>query len=413
MNSLKLRYKIKRKFLFVLVIIVLQLSCKENNITPPPDNNPPGWQENIPWPSLADSPWPMRHSDPQSTGRSDSFGPTAGQIDWIFEARFLNNEPIISSDSTIYVSSLDSLVALNFNGTLLWKIKLGTGSLTTPIVDNLEKIYSGYNQGGIYAVNKTGILNWNLAGNYDTQINLSRDGDILIFDENTELVSISPQGLIRWKIANPKFRSGASISISPDGETIYFSGKDDALIAFDLPSKSIRWTLGNSHYRGAPLIDAAGNIYLTMKIDSINSGQVAFYSIKPNGNVRWIYTHSEFSNIPGDGIWNLHGEPTIDIEGNTYFGTDTLYSLDYEGKLRWKKKTGISAAASLVCDINKNLYLIKESNNNHFSVMCLDTNGNIVWQVDNLPGESTAAGPILSYSKLFVPTQDKFLYVFK
>ena len=45
------------------------LSCKESPITPSESPKPPGYQEDIPWPSLADSPWPMFYGNPQNNGR--------------------------------------------------------------------------------------------------------------------------------------------------------------------------------------------------------------------------------------------------------------------------------------------------------------------------------------------------------
>ena len=75
---------------FLLTFILLSLSSCET--TEPPDQNltrPPGYQEDIPWPSLADSPWPMNHHDPQSTGRSPYDGPALGQIEWQIDTLYV------------------------------------------------------------------------------------------------------------------------------------------------------------------------------------------------------------------------------------------------------------------------------------------------------------------------------------
>ncbi|MBU2444432.1 MAG: hypothetical protein KJ666_02510, partial [Bacteroidetes bacterium] len=64
-------------------LILISLSCKDKGVDPQ-DNYPPGYQHDIPWLSLADSPWPMHNADPQATGRSKYLGPMNGIIDWEF-----------------------------------------------------------------------------------------------------------------------------------------------------------------------------------------------------------------------------------------------------------------------------------------------------------------------------------------
>ena len=61
------------KFLVFFLIFVL-ISCKETPREPEKKEDISS-QVDIPWPSLADTPWPMFHHDPQSTGRSKYAGP--------------------------------------------------------------------------------------------------------------------------------------------------------------------------------------------------------------------------------------------------------------------------------------------------------------------------------------------------
>ena len=60
--------------LILFANLLLLTACEDEVIQSPP--KPPGYQEDIPWPSLADSPWPMNHHDPQSSGRSKFIGPS-------------------------------------------------------------------------------------------------------------------------------------------------------------------------------------------------------------------------------------------------------------------------------------------------------------------------------------------------
>ena len=53
------------------------------------------------------------------------------------------------------------------------------------------------------------------------------------------------------------------------------------------------------------------------------------YSINSEGAINWEF------NFIANTLWD-NTEPTIDYNGNIYFGADTLYSLSNSGKLRWK-----------------------------------------------------------------------------
>jgi hypothetical protein len=403
------------KIIFLtLFLLLILLSCKENPTTPCEQPKPPGYQEDIPWPSLADSPWPMRHADPQSTGRSKSCGPKNGTVDFTITDNFLNSEPVVSHDSILYIAFQDSLFAFRLNHQVLWKIKLGGENVVTPIVNSNCIVFVSYDQGGIYSINKTGTTLWNLnTSGFDAQLNIGIDGTIYTVSTDRNLTAISPIGAILWQKFDGNFYGGSNISFSPDGNTIYITGSQHTLAAFDILSKKIKWMVGDTNYRGAPLVDSKGNIYLSTKIDTLNDGKYGLYCFQQDGNVRWFFPHSQFSNLPGEGIWNFHGEPAIDTEGNIIFGQDTVYSLSYAGELRWKKRLNISSSASISLDNEGNIFLIKDAIPSGFSILALNKNGNPLWQIENLQGESTASSSIILNDMLIVPTQDKYIYIIK
>ena len=64
------------KIIFLIIILLIFISCRKDTTGIETEEPlPPGYQQDIPWPSLADSPWPINHGDPQSTGRSKYPGP--------------------------------------------------------------------------------------------------------------------------------------------------------------------------------------------------------------------------------------------------------------------------------------------------------------------------------------------------
>ena len=105
----------QKLFLWLVFLGLISFSCDITD-SPPPEVKPPGYQENILWPSLSDSPWPMVHHDPQSTGRSNLGRPITGSIKWEYTDQYeVNTGVAISSDSIIYTVA-GGLLALDNNG---------------------------------------------------------------------------------------------------------------------------------------------------------------------------------------------------------------------------------------------------------------------------------------------------------
>jgi eukaryotic-like serine/threonine-protein kinase len=355
-----------RKISFFIAILILSFSfeCQEN-VTDPPPRKPPGYQEEIYWPSLADSPWPINHGDPQSTGRSKYVGPNKGILAKIVETNELQSGIVIGADSTIYctsyqgTSNVDGLDAFYPDGTLKWKF-LAQRCITTPIV--------------------------------------SQDGTIYFIDAG-RLFAINPDGTLKWSLHDSRLYPGLRIDLvfSNDAKTIYTVGRDAAVIAIDIESQTVKWYF-EKEPKGlfAPVVDSDGNIYTNAYSEP---GQVSFYSLKDDGTIRWEYqTNQDLS---------IYYEWTIDKNGNVYFASDTLYSLDYSGKLRWKSPLGEVNDCGLVCDSEGNIFVGIGGN----KVRAVDNSGITLWEVD-VPWGGFSTSAALLPGKLLLPsnnTRDFFI----
>ena len=72
----------------------------------------------------------------------------------------------------------------------------------------------------------------------------------------------------------------------------------------------------------------------------------------------------------------------MDREGNLVFALDTVYSLTYSGKLRWKVGLDGFADAPLVSDALGNVYAIRwRTTQGAEEVLCFSKDGGIVWRV--------------------------------
>ncbi len=273
----------------VTLAAVVSLSCDDEGIAPLIDS--PGRQQEIPWPSLADSPWPMNHGNPQSTGRSKYVGPSVGMIDWTFDL-YSEASAAIGADSTIYVvGSLAArgLYALSPDGTLNRRIILDQSAAhpMTPLVGAGGTIYvGGNNDGNLYAVNADGTINWTFSVDPplgQVGINIGLDGTIyFVTGRNNTLYAVNPDGTLKWQLSDSRFYRGdlSAMSFSPDGRILYVPGVNTTVLAIDVESQTIKWNFGNSEvYPMAPVVNSEGHIYVLAVADTLNSGMPSLFSL--------------------------------------------------------------------------------------------------------------------------------------
>jgi outer membrane protein assembly factor BamB len=418
---------IKRYYSIIIAAVVSLISFTLTTCNPTesicPEPKPPGYQEDIPWPSLADSPWPMNHADPQSTGRSKYVGPQSGIIIDTIDSLWIQTGIAIGSDSSFYfvTSSLSNqkayLYSADFDGSINWKFDLSPNEInTTPLVNSRGKIFvATYQDKTLFCINPDGTLFWKKVFDDRFQItgmNLDLQGNLYICG-NKQLYCINPASDIVWSFSIPpkSMGIGVTITFAPDGKTLYISGHSPpSLLAVDVIQKSIKWQWGEHDQFASPLIDDEGNIYLYFNRDSLGTHKQLLYCLTPDKNIKWRY---ELPNVWG----NVYADPTMDKEGNLYVAFDTLYSFNYSGELRWKRAIGYTWSP-LICDRAGNIYVltIREFFN---SIKCFDKDGSLKWDLPideglrSYPGYSPA---IASSGELIVTCWSfalKSIYIIK
>jgi outer membrane protein assembly factor BamB len=399
-----------------MLLILLLFGCaKEDNGVDPSPPEPPGRQEGIQWPSLANSSWPMYHGDPQSTGRSKYFGPALGSIDWKIDDIFSETGVVIGADATIYFGATAgtqgpaALYAYRPDGTLKWRFELPTGNptvRTTPLVAADGTIYiAGRQTGTIFAVKPDGTLRWEFSADShvgQSGMNIGLDGSLYFVDGSNTLYSVASNGSLRWRLTDSRFYPDwhSVMTFSPDGSTLYVPGIGVCVLAVDVDSRSVRWTFGNSSFQDiAPMVDSQGHIYVLGVSSSHAAGQPSLFSLKPDGTIRWTYTHGNtFDPVSA-------GDPTIDINGNVYFAFDTLYSVDYSGNVNWKLPLNDHADSPLVCDLVGTVYVTALFQYNPPEMMAVNTDGSIKWRhlFDRYYGNDNSPA-LTEDAKLIFPT---------
>ncbi len=401
-------------FLVVIILLILALShCKKSTEPIGGEKPPPGYQEDIPWPSLADSPWPMAHHDPQNTGRSKLLGPTQGIISWEFdEAYKIYSSVVVGPDSTAYIikaSPGNGLFAFKPDGTLKWRLDIPTMPkvFTTPIITADGTIFCYNGAETVYAVDSDGTIKWSFELNYPTRslsFAIDKTGIFYYIDTYNSLYTIDQHGNILWNLQDDRFYTYRSyLTFSPDGNVIYILSHEAILLAVDINTKQILWNFRDDVLPGestlAPangvMVDSYGNIYLlTLR----NIVLAELFVLKPDGEIKWRYkfnTQAVRDNVP-----------TIDKYGNIYCATDSVYSFDFEGNLRWKIGLDNICDCPLICDNNGTVYIGTVG----ISIIAFDSEGDQLWRIDDNQNQ-VGGSPAIGFNEIMYFTtwsSDKF-----
>ena len=398
------KFSIIKIFILLILTFLITTSC---DLTDPKKDKPKpeGYQEDIPWPSLADSPWPMEHHDPQNTGRSKILGPTSGVVQKIIDGVFSNTGIVVDVDSNIYFACQyglkDGLKAYSFSGKLKWKISFASETLSTPIIGNDGTVYALYAD-TLKAINRSGTVKWVLPVQALNSggMSIGKDGTLYFCDSGEHtLYAVSKYGKLLWTMNDERLMGFNPPTFSPDGNTIYLPGNKISVVAIDIENKNVKWTFGSIFSGSDFLVDSYGNIYLYSDQYIDNQHKPGIYSLNQNGSVRWYHRDNK----------NINYAFTMDVNGNLIYGSDTLHSVNYKGILNWNfPLNGFIGVNSLVCDVNSNIYVISAKLfSKGFSLFCIDKSGILKYSVNSPFTEWIAdSSPAIAFNRLIIPTQE-------
>jgi len=355
----------KIAFFALFTCFIIWSYCHQRQTTEPLSEDDRCQQIDITWPSLADSPWPMYHHDPQATGRSQYKGPRKGKVKWTFKpGGNIDYSFAIGPDSIIYFPTCnegekhtDAFYALRPDGTLKWRLEINVGQAQPMILqDGTILIVGGQRQ--FYFIHPDGyiIKSIDLGITISAYLNIGIDGTIYFVGGESDLYAMSQNGTVLWTVSLARDFYASNFPISPDGSTIYiFSRKNyfelDSLYAISTTDGEIIWQLGienRQNSRNSPLIDSYGNIFW----GTWNSNSSKFYSHSAGGSLNWTFAG-----------W-IFGTPTIDKNSNIYFQIGyekwLLTSCDYVGNLRWQNEIS-PGFSDFICDNEGVVYVISET----------------------------------------------------
>jgi len=346
--------------------------------------------------------WQTLQNNIQHTGHSYIVGPKSAKFKWQLDLRDNSpsySTPIIDSFGNIYVCNYrDVLYAINKEGRLLWKFEspkaheIQIPQIAAPLLLYNRDIIYGTIGGLIYSIDHEGTINWS----YDTGSPITiaptclSDSLILIGNNIGNLYAFDYHGVIKWKMKINERIVESSPAVSKNRRIVYL-GAENKFYAISSSGK-IRW-----HYDtegtivSSPLVDLNDNIYFGAGL----STHVSF--VKPNGSIgsRTIQDDTSIYSLDNNGKlrWRLQTERPIQLPGAydpkdnaVYFSSDecVLYKIDCEScNLIWKNKFKNGCPLVPIIDSQQNLY-VGTSNGIIYS---LNKNGRIQWNcpVEGLP----------------------------
>lgn len=377
----------KKSQLFVLFLCLplwITLSCEDTGPGSQSKEIIQGAKEqvNIEWPSLADSPWPMFLHDPQGTNRSHLSGPQLGEIAFtVSNPHGIYGSYAIDEDDLIYFvtthgENTPGLVAMDTSGNLLWVSKLGTPiyykNMAAPTLTSDGSIYVPVAH-KVFAYNKDGSQRWV----YDAGDNLSiaivpdREGNLYFNTYEKDLISITSEGTLRWRISFPDglANSHSTGVFSPDGSTLYVYGREN--IHAVSTEGEIKWSF-KTNLTFYAIVDNDGNVF-------IGNNQIT--SLSPEGEVNWVLDR---------GVAKSYA-PTLTQNGNLiYYLSDGMISVNSSnGHLNWEINQ--RGATDPVSDVNSGIYFAVGTKIIHVS-----PEGEIVWEVEGPGPNGYVIWPLIS-----------------
>ncbi len=395
---------LKFPLLFLSTLIIVLLSCSEDGTGPKP--KPPGYQEDIPWPSLADTPWPTYSANMQRTNRTNFKAPVNGELYKTLDNYFNESSFVVGADSNIYFgSSYGVLHSLDKNFNENWNKQITPSGLeinSAPVIlsDNTIVI-SNQNGKEILSLNNLGNILWafpldKIVSNIGIAVDL--DTNIYFVDYDRTLYSINNKGQLNWKMEGYNFSSESAhaLAFSPDGTILYVKGRNPTLYAVDVNIPNIVWTFGEDDNSNSPLVDNQGNIYLLMKLNpSRHTGELV--SLSSTGSLNWSIS------INNRVLFNVAFGLCMNSDGDLLMAYDSLYSVSFEGMLNWKIPLEDHTVVEPICDTD-DFIMVQTTSDQIVKPAIYTKNGILFHQIDTGLNYLTGWPGIITYDGWIIPS---------
>lgn len=279
--------------------------------------------------------WPTFRGNAQRNGVTGVMGPRRPRILWVVNVGGqLRGSPVIGSDGTVYIGSVDGNLYLIRNREVAGTVPTGGIILGTPVIESDGVVHVTTSSGERYSLDPTG-RKLGISRGRSEETARSPDGHAY-YAEGSMLKVVDDE---TWRV-DLGVAASTSLAVGNNGD-IYVGTADGTLYCIDRHAKT-RWT-----YRAAAKVTAAPAI----KDDGdviFGCGDRNLYCLR-NGELRWKFA-------TGGPILSA---PIVDRSGTIYFGSNdgNLYAVTDLGDLVWKLPLGNEIHASPAFDRQGRLYI--------------------------------------------------------
>jgi hypothetical protein len=380
-------------------LIVLLISC---DVDQNQDETSHFAQENIKWPSLADTPWPIYNHDVQNTNRSQFAGPeaTPSIVADVSFNKLLKASFTVDDADNLFLTAASGVYSVStafLDTTLLFQMPVVSYNYSTPIyTDDLALISINWEGELVKYTTGTNEFNYSVQLGDNSWINpiIDLNGNVLVAGMNM-LFKVDGSGTTVWEQDYVELNSGA---LSPDGDIAYFSD-NTTIYGIDVESGNELNTY-SADYVFYPTISNDSDLFF----NDISDNSVT--CLDPSLNMKWKYNYG--SSAGYDLAWD---SGTLDYDGNYYTtggseNEDELLSFDYEGELRWRTSLIHDQRAALLSDINNNIYVcgLHFSDGNETSyISSINSTGNLLWSIELPTLHSYEQPMLLSDGRIVIP----------
>ncbi len=285
----------------------------------------------------------------------------------------------------------------DFDGITIWTYSTKRPITTTPIIGTDGTIYVASVDHNLYSLTPGGMLRWSFTAENDLRTSplLAADGTIYIFDWEGTLYSIDQEGTLNWKLEHG-VKPGGPPQMGIDGN-IYITTTNGVIHAINRDGET-EWTFETKqNLASSPVIDTDGTLYIgTTK--GFEDAHGLFYVISPDGD------EVMSTEIPTSVI----SEGTIGFDGYIYLGGNDgkLYALSNTGEILWTYETDNRIASSPAVTPMGTIYVSSFDRHLH----AVNSDGNLLWKFETDSYISTSP-TVSADGRIFFGSSDNYFYI--
>ena len=325
------------------------------------------------------------------------------RVVWTFETGAeIESSPVVGSDGTIYTGSEDGYVyAVERTGNKKWAVKTDAPIIrSSPTIDKNGIVYIGSDDGYLYALNRDGVIRWKFKTNGFVRSSpvIGKDGIVYFGSYDKYLYAITPEGKEKWKFMT----EGGILSrprIAKDG-SIYISSEDNYVHALSMEGR-LKWKVKTEdRVFSSPAIASDGTVYA-------GSEGGVLYAIKTDGSLAWIF---EAEGLVGNREKGFESSPTVGEDGTIYIGSKdyNLYAINPDGSKKWSYKTDWQIESSPTIGKDDTIYVGSED----YRLHAVSSQGKRLWVI-NTDGQIDSSPTIDERGILYVGSSDGKLYAIR